>query len=56
VVDVDMLPQHGRIVLAVLQDGRQVEGELIVLSGRYKVGEVMFDMWELEELYDDDLA
>ena len=52
-VDTDMLPQHGRAVVATLQDGRQLEGELIVLSGRYRVGGVVFDAWELEELFDD---
>jgi hypothetical protein len=53
VVDVEMLPQHGRVVLVVLQDGRQLEGELIVLTGRYQVGGVAFDAWEIEELEDD---
>lgn len=33
VVDVDLLPQNGRVVLVVLQDGRQLEGELRVMSG-----------------------
>jgi hypothetical protein len=28
-----MLPQHGRVVLVVLQDGRQLEGELHTLTG-----------------------
>jgi hypothetical protein len=28
VVDVPMLPQHGRIVLVMLQDGRQLEGSV----------------------------
>jgi hypothetical protein len=37
-VDADILPQHGQIVLAVLQDRPQLEGELIALSGRYTVG------------------
>jgi hypothetical protein len=36
----------------VLQDGRQLEGELHVLSGRYEVGGVVFDPWEIEELDD----
>jgi hypothetical protein len=32
-VDADLLPQNGRVVL-VLQDGRQLEGELQWMSGR----------------------
>jgi hypothetical protein len=52
VTDVDLLPQNGRIVLVVLQDGRQLEGELRVMSGRYGVGDTVFDAWELEELED----
>jgi hypothetical protein len=52
VVDVELLPQNGRIVLVVLQDGRQLEGELLVLSGCYEVGGVVFDPWEIEELED----
>jgi hypothetical protein len=52
VVDVELLPQHGRVVLVVLQDGRQLEGELMVMSGRYEVAGVVFDAWEIEELED----
>ena len=51
-VEVPMLPQHGRIVLVVLQDGQEPEGQLIVLSGRYEVGGVVFDAWEIDELED----
>jgi hypothetical protein len=36
----------------VLQDGRQIEGELHVLSGRFEVGGVVFAPWEIEELED----
>jgi hypothetical protein len=51
--DVEMLPQHGgRNVRVVLKDGRQLEGELIVLSGRYQVEWVMFEPWEIETLED----
>jgi hypothetical protein len=50
--DVELLPQNGRVVLVVLQDGRQLEGELIVLTGRYQVGGVVFDAWEIEALED----
>ncbi len=52
VVDVELLPQHGRVVLVVLQDGRQLEGELHVLSRRFEVGGVVFAPWEIEELED----
>jgi hypothetical protein len=52
VTGIDMLAQHGRIVLVVLQDGRQLEGELHTMTGRYKVGGVVFDEWEIEELED----
>ena len=52
VPDVDLLPQHCRLVLVVLQDGRQIEGELIALTGRYEVGSVVFEAWAIEELED----
>ena len=52
VVDPSMLPQRGRVVLVMLKDGRQLEGELIVLTGRYQVGGVVFDLWEIEEVED----
>jgi hypothetical protein len=45
-------PQHGRIVLVVLQDGRQLEGELVKLRGRFHVGDVVFEPSEIEELDD----
>ncbi len=48
----ELLPQKSRIVLVLLQDGRQLEGELITLTGRYQVGDVMFEPWEIEELDD----
>jgi hypothetical protein len=52
VVDADLLPQNGRVVLVVRQDGRQVEGELHSMSGRYEIGGETFDAWEVEELDD----
>jgi hypothetical protein len=52
-VDAPMLPQHGRIVLVMLQDGRQLEGELIVLTDRLQVSGVVFEQREIEELLDD---
>ena len=51
-VNRELLPQRGRIVLITLQGGRQLEGELLVLTYRYQVGEVVFDAWEIEELDD----
>jgi hypothetical protein len=39
-------------VLVVLQDGRQVEGEPVVMTGRYAIGEAVFDAWEIESLED----
>jgi hypothetical protein len=36
----ELLPQRGRVVLVVLQDGRQLEDELIVLADRFQVGGV----------------
>jgi hypothetical protein len=42
VVDVNLLPQNGR----------QLEGELHMMSGRYEVGGVVFDEWEVETLED----
>ena len=38
--------------MLVVQDGRQIEGELHMLSGRYSVGGVTFDEWEIETLED----
>jgi len=37
-------------VLVVLQDGRQIEGELHAMSGRFEVGGIAFDAWEIEEI------
>jgi hypothetical protein len=39
-------------VLVVLQDGRQLEGELHAMSGRYEVGGVVFQDWEINEFED----
>jgi hypothetical protein len=50
--DDELLPQRGRVVLVVLQDGRQLEGELITLTGRFQVGDVIFEEWEIDELED----
>lgn len=47
-----MLPQHGRVVLVILKDGRQLEGELLVMTGRYAIGDVGFEAWEIESLED----
>jgi hypothetical protein len=52
-VDAAMIPQHGRIVLVVLQDGRQLEGELIVLTDRFQVAGTMFQSWEIEAVCDE---
>ena len=47
-----MLPQPGRVVLAMLKDGRQLEGELIVMTDHYTVGDVSFQEWEIETIDD----
>ena len=47
-----MLPQPGRVVLVMLQDGRQLEGELLVMTGRYAIGDDVFEAWEIETLED----
>ena len=52
-VSVPMLAQPGRVVLVVLQDGRPLEGELIVLTDRFQVAGTVFASWEIEELLDD---
>jgi hypothetical protein len=52
VVDAPMLPQRGPIVLVMLQDGRQLEGEPHSMSGRYEIGGETFDACEIEELED----
>jgi hypothetical protein len=49
VIAVDELPQNGRVVLVILQDGRHREGELHLMRGRYEVGGVTFDAWELDD-------
>ena len=51
-VDDDHLPHNGRVVLVVLKDGRQLEGELHTMSGRYEIGGMTFDEWEIETLED----
>lgn len=38
VFDVKIGLQRGRVVPVNSEDGRQLEGELIVLTGRYRVG------------------
>jgi hypothetical protein len=50
--DVSVLPQRGRIVLVVLHDGRQIEGEVHTMTSRYEVGGVAFYPWEIEEIED----
>ena len=47
-----MFPQGGRVVLVMLEDGRQLEGELIVLTNCYFIAGVMFAEWEVETLED----
>lgn len=47
-----MLPQHGRVVLVMLQGGRQLEGELHTLTDRFEVADVVFSAWEIDELED----
>jgi hypothetical protein len=39
-------------VLVVLQDGRQIEGEIHVMSGCYEIGGETFDAAEVETLED----
>lgn len=50
--DAGLLPQLGRVVLVMLKDGRQLEGELVTLTGRYQVGGEVFEAWEIDELED----
>jgi hypothetical protein len=52
VVDLSMLPQRGEVVLVVLQDGRQLEGELIVRTDRFEVAGTVFAAWEIEEVFE----
>ena len=47
-----MFPQSGRVVFVVLQGGEQLEGELLVMTGRYAIGDVVFEAWEIESLED----
>ncbi len=49
-VDAELLPQPGRVVLVMLKDARQVEGELIVMTGHCTVGDVSFQEWEIETI------
>jgi hypothetical protein len=52
VIDPAMLPQRGRVVLVMLKDGTQLEGELLVMTGRYAIGDVVFEAWGIETLED----
>jgi hypothetical protein len=52
VVDTAMFPQGGRVVLVMLKDGRQLEGELHVMTGFYAIGDIVFAAWEIESLED----
>jgi hypothetical protein len=36
----------------MLRDGRQLEGELVVMTGSYCVGDVTFEAWEVETIED----
>jgi hypothetical protein len=47
-----MLPQHRRLVVVVLRDGRRLEGELHTLTGRVRVGDVVFEPWEIDTIED----
>jgi hypothetical protein len=47
-----MFPQHGRVVLVMLKDGTQLEGELIVLTNCYSVAGIVFQDWQVETLDD----
>jgi hypothetical protein len=52
VVDPTMFPQGGRVVLVMLKDGRQLEGELNTMTDCYAIGDVVFEAWEIETLED----
>lgn len=39
-------------MLITLQDGRQLEGALIVLTGRFEVAGIVFEPWEIDEIED----
>ena len=52
VVDPSMLPQSGRVVLVMLRDGRQLDGELIVLTDRFEVAGTVFQPSEIAEIDD----
>ena len=45
-----MVPQSGRVVLVMLKDGRQLEGELIVLTNCYFIAGTVFQDWQVETL------
>ncbi|HEY5012458.1 MAG TPA: hypothetical protein VIK61_07115 [Acidimicrobiia bacterium] len=51
--EVPLLPKHARIVLVVLQDGRQLEGEPIGLTDRVPGRRDRVRSWEIEELRDE---
>ncbi len=51
-VDPSMLPQHGQVVLVMLKDGRQLEGELHTLTDCFELGDVVFEECEIETLED----
>jgi hypothetical protein len=52
VVDLRMLPQHDRVVLVTLQDGRQLEGVLLARTDYFEIAGTVFCAWEVEEFED----
>ena len=50
VIEPSIVPQDGRVVLVLLKDRRQLEGELIVLTNCYFLAGVVFEAWEIETL------
>jgi hypothetical protein len=53
VTDVPMLPQRDLVVLVTLQDGRQLEGTLIVRTNCFEIAGTVFGAWEIEEILGD---
>ena len=49
-IDPTRVPQGGQLVLVMLKDGTQLEGESIVLTHCYFIAGTVFQDWQVETL------
>lgn len=50
----EMFAQHGRVVLVMLKDGRQLEGELLRMTECWVIGDDRFYDYEIDSIEDVD--